>query len=202
MFKSRNPLTAAALLLVSLLSAQASHGALQAASEWILVAPTGEGFSIRMPVKPEEQTDRVAMMGNTYLMRLYMGVDEASGLMYMVAMQEFPSLAGVLEPSKRMDQFMSGFQNGLAKSMGTAGIKLEFTPERELDLKGHLGRQYMLSLNGSRGLVRAFDATARMYVLIVVGGYEKNPAVGRFFDSFEIKPAPAPLPQPVTETKP
>jgi len=197
MFKSRTPLMAAALLLVSLLTAQAAACPLQGASEWILVAPAGEGFSIRMPVKPEEQTDRVPMMGNTYQMRLYTGVDEASGLLYMVVMQEFPSVAGVLEPSKRLERFMTGFKEGLAKSMGTAGVKLELMPERDLDLKGHLGRQYTLSFAESRGLVRVFDAGPRMYVLLVMGGDERNSSVGRFFDSFEITPAPAPVPKPI-----
>jgi len=198
MFKSRIPLMAAALLLVSLLTAQAAACPVQGASEWILVAPAGEGFSIRMPVKPEEQTDRVPMMGNTYQMRLYMGVDEASGLLYMVVMQEFANVAGVLEPSKRLEQFMRGFKEGLTKSLGAVpGGKLELMPERDLDLKGHLGRQYTLSFAESRGLVRAFDASPRMYVLLVLGADERNSSVGRFFDSFEITPAPAPVPKPI-----
>jgi len=188
---------AAALLLLSLLTAQATHRPPQGASEWILVAPAGEGFSIRMPVKPQEQTDRVPMMGNTYQMRLYTGVDEASGLVYMVAMQEFPSLAGVLEPSKRLERFMSGFQEGFAKSLGAVGVKPELTSDRDLDLKGHLGCQYTLSLGESRGLVRAFDGSLRMYVLLVLGGDERSSSVARFFDSFEITPAPAPVPKPI-----
>ena len=201
MFRSGTALIALALLLVLLLTAQAAARPPQGASEWILVAPVGEGFSIRMPVKPEEQTDRVPVMGNTYQMRLYTGVD-ASGMVYMVAMQEFPSIAMALAPSKRLEQFMAGFKEGLAKSLITSGGKLELMPERDLDLKGHFGRQYTLSFAESRGLVRAFDGSPRMYVLLVMGADEKNSSVGRFFDSFEIKAAPAPVPQPVTEAKP
>ena len=197
MLRSRTALITLALLLVSLLTAQAAARPPQGAGEWILVAPVGEGFSIRMPVKPEEQTDRVPVMGNTYQMRLYTGVDEASGMVYMVAMQEFPSIALALAPSKRLEQFMAGFKKGLAKSLSTSGGTLELMPERDLDLKGHFGRQYTLSFAESRGLVRAFDATARMYVLLVMGGDERNSSVGRFFDSFEIKPAPAPVPKPI-----
>jgi hypothetical protein len=195
MFKSRTSLVAAVLLLLSFLSAQAAGIQLQEVSDWIVVAPAGEGFSVRMPMKPEEQSDRVPVMGNNYQMRLYTSVDKASGLIYMVAMQEFPTNAGVLEPSKRLEQFMVGFKEGLDKSIGT-DVKLELMPERELDLKGHLGRQYNLSFSETRGLVRAFDATSRVYVLLVAGGDEKNTSIGRFFDSFEIIPAPAPVPQP------
>lgn len=198
MFRSRSPLIAAALLLTLLLTTQAAECPLQGAREWTLIAPIGEGFSIRMPLKPEEQTDRVPMMGNTYLMRLYTAGDETSGLLYMVAMQEFPSLAAALEPSKRLEQFMNGFKEGFARSMSSGGIKVEFTPERDLDLKGHLGRQYKLSAGESRGLVRAFDASNRMYVLLVMGGDGGNSSVARFFESFAITPAPAPVPKPIS----
>jgi hypothetical protein len=168
----------------------------QGGTEWLLIAPAGEGFSIRMPVKPEEQTDRIPLMGNTYQMRLYTSVDEANRMVYMVAMQEFPSAIGALEPAKRLEQFMTGFNEGFAKSMGE-NRKVEIVPERDLNLKGHLGRQYKVSVGESRGLIRAFDASARMYLLLVMGGDEPNASVGRFFDSFEITPAPAPVPMPV-----
>ena len=196
MFKSRTALAGAALLMLSSLSAHAAEIQPQETREWIVVAPAGEGFSIRMPIRPEEQSEHVSVMGNSYQMRLYTSVDKASGLIYMVAMQEFPTVAGALEPSKRLEQFMAGFKEGLVKSMG-ADATLDLIPQRELDLKGHLGRQYGLSFSETRGLVRAFDGASRMYVLLVAGGDEKNTSIGRFFDSFEITPAPAPVPQPI-----
>lgn len=203
MFKSRTPLVAASWLFVSLMMSAAAAAPRLGASEWLVVAPAGEGFSVSLPVKPEEQTDRIPMMGNTYKMRLYTGVDEANGLLYMVIMQELPTLAGVLGPAASLEKFMAGFKEGLNKSLGNvAGSKLDLQPDRDLDLKGHVGRQYTLSFNETRGLVRAFEASPRMYVLLVMGAGEKNSSVARFFDSFEIKPAPAPVPQPITETKP
>ena len=198
MFRTRTALTVAALLLTSVLTARASAGSPQdVTNQWILVAPAGEGFSIRLPVKPTEETDRVPMMGNTYLMRLYTVADDANGMLYMVAMQEFPSVAEMLEPSVRLEKFMNGFKDGFAKSMGPTGVSLELKPERDIDLKSHLGRQYTLSVAESRGLVRAFDGRRRMYVLLVLGADEKNESAKRFFDSFEITAAPAPVPKPI-----
>lgn len=195
MFNYRTPITVTALLLIFLLAAPGAECLVQG---WVLLAPAGEGFSVRLPVKPEEETDRVPVMGNTYQMRLYTSIDEASGIMYMVAMQEFPTVTAALEPSKRIDQFMKGFKEGLAKQMAASGLKPELVADRDLDLKGHLGRQYKLTVAESRGLVRAFDGTARAYVLMVMGGDEQNPNVARFFDSFEITPAPPPVPKPIT----
>jgi len=194
MFKRRIPLMSAAFLLVSMLASQrVAYPSSEA--EWTLVAPPDEGFSVRMPVKPADETDRVPMLGNTYLMRMYSSVDEPTGMVYMVVMQEVSSVAGALEPSKRIEQFMKGFQEGMAKSM--ANVKLEITPDRDLDLKGHFGRQYKLAVADSRGVVRAFDATTRVYVLVALGGDERKSGVRLFLDSFEITPAPAPVPKPI-----
>jgi hypothetical protein len=186
------------LLIVILLATPAAAYPFQGAGDWALVAPPGEGFSIRMPLKPEEETDRVPMMGNTYLMRLYTAVDDASGMLYMVAMQEFPGLASSLTPALRLEQFMKGFKEGLAKSMGGGAVKVDLVAERDLDLKGRFGRQYTLTVAESRGVVRAYDATSRVYVLVAMGGDERNSGVARFFGSFEFTPAPAPVPKPIT----
>jgi len=67
----------------------------------------------------------------------------------------------------------------------------------QIRIKGHLGREYTLTVAESRGLVRAFDATSRMYVLLVMGGNEGDSRRARFFDSFEITPAPNPVAKPI-----
>ncbi len=203
MFKLRFKLAASSLLLVSvLLSASAAvHG--QTTLEWMVLARAGEGFSVSLPVKPEEDTDRMTTDGKVYKMRLYTSVDGATGLIYMVAMQEFPPAVERLSSALRLEQFMDGFKEGLNKSLGgLSDAKLDLRRDRDLDLKGHLGLQYTLSLGQTRGLVRAFDGSPRMYVLLVMGAEEKDANVVRFFDSFEIKAAPAPVPEPATEVKP
>ncbi|MBC8028837.1 MAG: hypothetical protein H7Z16_01890 [Pyrinomonadaceae bacterium] len=196
MNNSRIHLVAVAVLLGALFAAQTSAFA-QGSGDWQLVAPSGEGFSVRMPLKPDEETDRVPQAGSTYQMRLYTAFDKPSGMLYMVAMQEFSSAVGAMAPSTRLEEFMKGFKEGLGESMGAAGAKLELTPERDLDLKGRFGRQYTLTVATARGMVRAFDAVNRMYVLVAIGGREGGPNIGRFFDSFEITPAPAPVPRPI-----
>jgi hypothetical protein len=201
MFKRRAKLLAGSFLLGSLLASSAGAVHAQTTLEWITLAPANEGFSVKFPVKPAEDTDRVTMTGNSYKTRLYTVVDE--GLLYMVAMQEFPSLDfGVLTSAQRLDQFMDGFKDGLNKSLGNATTKVDLQTDRDLDLNGKLGRQFKLSYGETKGLVRAFDASPRMYVLLVMSSDEKHSPVVRFFDSFEIKPAPAPVPLPVTESKP
>lgn len=188
---------AAAVLVASLLVMPTTAAPLQGTGDWKLIAPAGEGFSVRLPGKPDEETHRLPLMGNTYLMRLYTSVDEPSGIMFMVAMQEFSSMSAALQPAKRVEEFMRGFKEGLSNALGGAGVKLELIPERDLEFKNHFGRQYTISVGESRGVVRAFDATRRIYVLVAMGGTERNSNVGRFFNSFDITPAPPPVPIPI-----
>ena len=165
---------------------------------WKVLTPEGEGFSVMLPVKPDVSSDRVPIMGNTYQMRLYTAPDKASGLLYMVVMQEFPSLAGALTPAKRLESFITGFKSGLGETLGSAvGGKFEMTLDRELSLGRNIGRQYLISIGETRGVVRAFDADRRVYVLLLLGAQEKDPTATRFFNSFEIRSAPDPVPQPV-----
>jgi len=190
-------------LLLTLVASAAFAGAPLRTGDWVVLAPAGEGFSIKLPLKPEEETQRVPLLGNTYQLRLYTGTDQPTGLLYMVIMQEFPSVTGVLTPAARLEKFMDGFKKGLGESLATAvGGRFDLVPDRELSLGGKPGRQYNLTVAESRGLVRAFDGGRRVYLLLVLGADEKNSDVVRFFDSFEIKAAPDPVPQPVVQTKP
>jgi len=191
-------------LLLTFLVGPALAAPVYGVGEWIVITPPDEGFSVQLPVKPEEQTDRNTFETNTYKMRLYTSNDEATGLLYMVVMQEFPELSGVLTPVVRLDKFMVGFKDGFAKSLAeSSGMKVDLQADRDLTLKGAAaGRQYIISIGETRGLLRAFDANPRNYVLIVIGGDEKSAEARRFFDSFEIKTAPPPIPQPLTPAKP
>ena len=193
----------ARLLLLTFLVAPALAAPVYGVGEWIVITPPDEGFSVQLPVKPEEQTDRNTFETNTYKMRLYTSNDEATGLLYMVVMQEFPEFSGVT-PAARLDNFMDGFKQGFAKSLAElSGMKVDVQVDRDINLKGAaIGRQYILSLGEMRGLLRAFDANPRTYVLMVMGGDEKKAEVSRFFDSFVIKAAPPPVPQPLTPAKP
>jgi hypothetical protein len=199
-FSTRQVALSASLLLLLVSTAFARSSS--PADDWLVLSPAEEGFSVKMPVKPDMETQWIPLLGNNYRLRLYTGVDTPTGLLYMVVMQEFPSVVAVLEPVKRLDKFMGGFKTGLGESLASAvGGKFDLVIDHDLTLDGNVGRQYKLTVGESRGMVRAFDRGRRVYLLMVVGADEKNASVVRFFDSFEFKPAPEPVPQAVGETK-
>jgi hypothetical protein len=195
--------TCSQLLLLSLFAASAFAGPALRADDWIVLAPAGEGFSIKVPVKPEVESQRVPVMGNTYQLRLYTMTDDKTGLLYMVIMQEYPSITGVLNPTARLEKFMDGFKKGLGESLAAAvGGKFDLVPDRDLKVGTSIGRQYKITVGETHGLVRGFDGGRRVYLLLVLGADESSAAASSFFDSFEIRPAPDPVPQPIAPPDP
>ncbi|HEY6230439.1 MAG TPA: hypothetical protein VIW64_04190, partial [Pyrinomonadaceae bacterium] len=139
--------TCSQLLLLSLFAASAFAGPALRADDWIVLAPAGEGFSIKVPVKPEVESQRVPVMGNTYQLRLYTMTDDKTGLLYMVIMQEYPSITGVLNPTARLEKFMDGFKKGLGESLAAAvGGKFDLVPDRDLKVGTSIGRQYKITV--------------------------------------------------------
>ena len=200
-FRTRSVAPLLSLLVFASSSALAVAAA--RADDWIVLAPAGEGFSVKVPVRPEVESQRVPVMGNTYQMRLYTMTDNKSGLLYMVIMQEYPSITGVLNPTARLEKFMDGFKKGLGESLATAvGGRFDLVADRDLKIGANIGRQYKMTVGETRGLVRGYDASRRVYLLMVLGAEEKSEAATNFFDSFEIRPAPDPVPQPIPPPEP
>jgi hypothetical protein len=168
---------------------------------WTKWAPAGEGFSVQLPSKPEEQTTKVPILGSDYLMKMYTEVDESNRVMYLVVMQEFPRSVGMLTPSERLDNFMDGFKSGFVKELTTTCPDVELHQDGELTLKNRTGRQYSLNCKSVPGLIRVYETEARIYVLLAMGRNEKDDGVAQFLQSFEILPAPAPVPQVTSESK-
>src|SRR6185436_17481993 len=116
MFKvSRRRALFLAALLILTTSAAFAASPIQT-PEWTTLTPPGEGFSVNLPMKPEIESQRVPVMGNSYQLRLYTASEKTTGLVYMVVMQEFPSVSGAPTPAVRLEKFMNGFKQGLGES--------------------------------------------------------------------------------------
>ena len=160
-------ITAIALvfLLVSLVPGQTE-------SPWVSWAPADDGFSVLLPGTPDVQKQQTPILGNNYEMRMYTSIEAKSGLVFIVVMQELPTVTAVLTPDKKLDSFMGGFQEGFSKSL--PNMKVEMKLERDLALKGNYGRQYGVSVAETRGLARVYDGGHRVYLLMAMGGSETH----------------------------
>ena len=168
--------------------------------EWVVVAPNGEGFSVNMPVKPSEETTLVPLADKTYRLRIYTSNDAASGLLFVTSMQECPPIMAALDPAAKLEKFADGFKSGFSEGLPkTTGAKFEMLVDKELKLSGHIGRQYKLNFADLQGLLRVFDGGQRVYFLMVMGANDNHADVNRFFNSFQLKAAPDPVPQPAAK---
>lgn len=161
--------------------------AAQSETAWVTVAADEVGFSVLMPSKPEVKSEQSPIAGNSYQTSTYTTADAKSGLIYLVVAQEMPTITQALSAAKRMEQFMVGFKEGFGDK-----TKVELNYERDIELDGRYGRQYVFSYAETRGVVRAYDAGKRVYVLLALGGDEQNSGIARFMGSFKITAAPPP----------
>lgn len=171
------------------------------AQGWVTLTPAGEGFSVQLPSKPQEEPGRAPILGEEYASKMYTVQDATNRIMFLTVMQEFPAAVATLKPVERLDEFMNGFRESFIKEITATCPNVDVRLDRELKLNDRLGRQYSLNCREIPGLIRVFETERRIYVLVVMGGDEKHDGVSRFLQSFEILPAPAPVPLPKVGTK-
>lgn len=185
-------------LALLLAAACAAASAAQGSDEWVKVEPPGEGFSVMMPPEPVAATEEVPMLGNKYRMSSHTTLT-ADGLVYVMALQDLPTLVTALPPRERLDRFMDGVREGFAGKAGPDAVALTLVSEH--DLKGHAGRTYAFTFAETRGMLRAYDGGRRVYLLMVFGAKEGDANAARFLNSFDLKaeaapPPPKPKPTP------
>lgn len=168
------------------------------AADWVSVAPDGSGFSVLMPAKPEVATEQSPIGANKYQTSTYTKADPNTGNVYLLVTQDLPNVTQTLTAARRMDEFVTGFKQGF----GDGKTKVEMIYDRDLDLDGRYGRQYAFSYGARSGIVRAYDGGNRIYVLLAVGGDERNSGVARFLNSFKFTaPLPAAAASPPKPTR-
>ena len=166
------------------------------AQDWTKLAPAGEGFSVQMPGKPQGQSTRVQISGDEYLSRMYTSEGLSPRGLYIAVMQEFPPVVANLQSSQRLDNFIDGFRKGFVKALTSNCPDVDVKLERELIVREHPARQYSFVCGGFPGTIRVIDNTQRMYVLLVMSTEqpEHSDQATKFLQSFELLPAPAPVP--------
>ena len=163
--------------------APATESGGEAASGWRLVAPEGEGFSVRMPGTPERRVEAGQGAGGRGY-RL-----DAGGILYeVISTDTFP------EQLYQLNNFERSFLDSLSGAL-EAGAQREWPQMRlrlvsadETSLGGYGGRAVELASAEYRSSVRAFLVNRRLVFVAMTGRKsaftEEN--VAKFFGSLRL----------------
>lgn len=162
-----------ALALASAAFAQADGG------EWVLVAPEGEEFAVRMP-RPPVRVRRMLPLSDER--NLVPPSYEAEGDAVRYSVLSFEKSAG--KPDT-LDKMTEGLRHAF---LGAENGDYLIEHERDLTLDGRAGKEFTLRTGKPLGTVRVYDAARHFYVLVSFGGRAGEPEVDRFFSSFTLDP--------------
>ncbi|OLE51954.1 MAG: hypothetical protein AUG51_20390 [Acidobacteria bacterium 13_1_20CM_3_53_8] len=143
-------------------------------SAWKRYFVRGEEFSVLLPELPAMTTSvNFVPKLNAERQERVLGA-YADGTVYAIFTYENAKKKLTLE------DFISEFQ----------AARGQITFQRDLNLKGFKGKQFLLNIPGCDGSVRFYATKKHTYILEVVSSHGDRSAVERFFNSFQLENSP------------
>jgi len=153
--------------------------------EWKRIAPAGEQFFASIPDAYEFSDSFPTGNGETVKVTAFLGFHQS--MAFFVMSMRGPN--DTYTDASAADDITKGLATGLNRNLQRRGLDVNIEPflNREMRLKGYLGRYYDLA-GALPGVIRAFTRQAGdrriIYLIGVLNGSEGNPSVDKFLDSF------------------
>ena len=152
---------------------------------WERLAPEGETFSVVMP-KPISQETQTNPKDARMKMRMYSG--EGGDKFFHVSSLNFE---GLFQPTAvNFESFMKSFLLSYCEPAKQKGLTCETVFERELNLNGHTGKQFRVTVgNAGRnigGVLRIYMTEKHIYAFQALGGREGDAQIDKFLNSFAL----------------
>ena len=160
---------------------QAHSGAQQEGEQnasWGLFSPKGEEFSVRLPETPSITPGARGSL--SHFERSYSVYKD--GIVYVVYSAKKGENAG-------LQYFVEEFRSQLPRWTSGNGVRpSELKLEGNVRLNGFKGEQHRVKLyDRAEGIIVFYLGSNRAYMVQVVGGDERVPAVARFLSSFSLR---------------
>ncbi len=154
-------------------------------TSWMTFKNDTGAFSVKFPAQPfamkKELPGKIGKDSVKFLLNLYVSVDSATELSYIVRYNDFPPGTFLSDKSKALASFENDFA-GKGKIVGDA---------RQVATDGFEGWEFNFALDqGFNGIVRFFIRGNRVYVLLrQVHAFTSGDKIsGLFFNSFHLLP--------------
>jgi TonB family protein len=167
-------------VLFILLSAVLAPAQEAVSARWNWITPEGEEFAILMPQVHVRVRRILPFSDNLNLSPPNYEVGYR-GVFYSVL--SFERLEGTSIP-KTLDGFVEGFRYAFLHSHKS--VRNSMTFERDLKLKGHTVKQYLLRAGDSEGTAQVYETPKHFYVVMTVGAKAGEPLADNFFNSFSL----------------
>jgi len=156
--------------------------------DWVTFTYEDQGFSLKFPGKPEENSQQVTTDAGEVTMHIFSYEAKIGGddIVYMAMASEFPESSGInSDNKKKLDvQYRNAIDGGVKNVKGT------LVSEENTKIKGYEGRKFKITYDDGAGFIagKVFLVKRRMYIVQTVASKqnENDPSNERFVNSFKL----------------
>ena len=183
---SSTVLRSAVLLLLTL----AAHAAAQTTevntSSWGMLAPEGEEFKVLMPKPPNHETGKEPYHRMTLNTHLYTVSGNDGSLFAVVTLSGIKSVTAAWTETERFNSYVDAFGKWFPKKVWGKEVASHMTFQGGLQLNGHAGREYRLTVGDTSGPARFYITRKKFYAVVALNTKKDEARVDRFMSSFSL----------------
>ena len=174
-------------------------------TDWVMLTPEGEEFSISMPKQPITETGEQTYHKMQLKTRLYLSAAKPGPVLAVASMSGIKSNPALYSEFQRLNSYVDAFKDWFPEKIGrkTAMAKLSLLTSKTLN--GNEGRVYRMTIGDLNGVVEVYATRKRFYAVTVLNTTKDNELQERFLSSFILPeksldaPSVARQPQPSTQ---
>jgi len=170
--------------LACALSAQAQTKT--AASEWSLLTPEGEDFTILMPKDWAADVGEQNYHKMVLKTRLYLSAAKPGPVLAVASISGIKSNPAVYSEFQRMNSYVDAFKNWFPEKVRGKEAVAKLTLVGEKNLNGNPGREYRVTIGDLSGTAQMYATRKRFYAAVVLNTKKDDELVDRFMSSFVI----------------
>lgn len=158
-------------------------------SDWELVSPEGEEFSVLMPRNPSTETAKLPYHKMELTTRLYLSSLPNGPV---VAIASFNGIrANAFSDLERLNSYVDAFRGWFPAKVKGKDAVAKMTLVGNRLFHGYAGREYKMTVGDLSGVVHTYPTRKRFYAIVVLNTKQDDALQEKFLSSFVLPDKPA-----------
>jgi TonB family protein len=155
-------------------------------SDWSLLTPEGEDFTILMPKDWAAETGEQNYHKMVLKTRLYLSAAKPGPVLAVASISGIKSNPALYSEFQRLNSYVDAFKNWFPEKVRGKEAVAKLTLVREKNLNGNSGREYRLTIGDLTGTAQMYATKKRFYAAVVLNTKKDDDLEDRFLSSFVI----------------
>ena len=153
-------------------------------SEWEILRPDGEEFTILMPKNPTIEQSKVQYHKMELNSRLYLSSTQAGPVLAVVSLSGIKSNPALYSDLERFNSYVDAFKNWFPSKARGKDAVAKLSLLGNTTFHGHPGREYQLTIGELSGVAQTYSTRKRFYAVVVLNTKKDDSLKERFLSSF------------------